>query len=48
MAICTYHLPDDPVVIPALVKEAQPAYRIHAKDIEAFLGKITTKVLFFQ
>ncbi len=27
MAVCLYHLPDDPEVIPRVVREAQPAYR---------------------
>ncbi len=52
MAICTYHLDDDVDVIPAVAKEAQPAYRIHAKDIETLKGtadiEFRTKVLFFQ
>lgn len=26
MAICVYHLPDDPVTIPKLVQQAVPAY----------------------
>jgi FkbM family methyltransferase len=27
LAICVYHLPDDPVTIPKLVRQAMPAYR---------------------
>ena len=27
MSLCVYHLPDDPLVIPKVVKEAQPQYR---------------------
>jgi FkbM family methyltransferase len=32
LAICTYHLPDDPEVLAALIKEANPAYRIVQKS----------------
>jgi FkbM family methyltransferase len=28
LAICTYHLPDDPQVLSAIIKEANPAYKI--------------------
>ena len=31
LAICTYHLPDDPEVLASLIKEANPAYRIVQK-----------------
>ena len=48
MAICTYHIDDDPGVIPAIVKEIESSYRIHAKDIEVIEGKVRTKVLFFN
>jgi hypothetical protein len=50
MAICSYHLADDPVVLPAIVLKAQPTYRIHAKDVEGtFLGDaLNPKVLFFE
>jgi len=49
MAICSYHLIDDPTVLPAIVLRAQPTYRILAKDVEdspAGHGLIP-KVLFF-
>jgi len=29
LAICTYHLPDDPEVLTALILEADPTYQIH-------------------
>ncbi len=48
MAICTYHVDDDPGVIPAIVKEIESSYRIHAKDIEVIEGKVRTKTLFFD
>ncbi|MDR2659639.1 MAG: FkbM family methyltransferase [Spirochaetaceae bacterium] len=28
MALCTYHLPDDPVVMEALIKDANPNYKV--------------------
>lgn len=48
MAICTYHATDDPQVVPAIVKAAQPFYRIHGKDVEIIDTRVTTKVLFFH
>jgi FkbM family methyltransferase len=48
LAICAYHLDDDPTLLPAIVKAAQPAYRYHAKDVEIINQRVTTKVLFFQ
>jgi FkbM family methyltransferase len=32
LAICTYHLPDDPEVLEALIKEANPAYNVVQKS----------------
>lgn len=48
MAICAYHSPGDPTIIPALVKRARPDYQIHAKDILNSGRKVHTKVLFFD
>ncbi|MBI3695811.1 MAG: FkbM family methyltransferase, partial [Acidobacteria bacterium] len=48
MAISSYHLHDDPDAIPAVVRTAQPAYQIHAKDYEPGPHRMITKVLFFQ
>jgi FkbM family methyltransferase len=31
LAVCTYHLPDDPEVLEALIKEANPAYNVVQK-----------------
>jgi hypothetical protein len=28
LALCTYHLPDDPEVLEALIKDANPAYTV--------------------
>ncbi len=36
LAICTYHLPDDPEVLPALIKEANPEYNIVQKHKKLF------------
>lgn len=50
MAICSYHLADDPVVLPVIVLKAQPTYRIHATDVEESpVGRgLIPKVLFFH
>ena len=48
MAICVYHLADDPAVIPRVVEKERTGYRIHAKDIETGVGRVTPKVLFFD
>jgi hypothetical protein len=31
LAICTYHLPDDPEVLAKIIKDANPAYNIVQK-----------------
>ena len=48
MAICSYHLGDDPTVIPAVVATAQPAYQVHAKAFDTNWRRFITKVLFFD
>ena len=48
MAICAYHLPDDPVVTPAIVRSAYAGYRIHAKTFDRGEGRVSPKVLFFR
>ncbi|MBZ5513481.1 MAG: FkbM family methyltransferase [Acidobacteriia bacterium] len=48
MAICVYHLRDDPQVIPRVVAQAQPSYRIVAKDVERSGRWVRPKVLFFH
>ena len=48
MAICTYHLRDDTTAIPAVVRNAQPQYQLHAKDVETGLDRFVTKVVFFH
>ncbi len=43
LAICTYHLPDDPEVLASLIKEANPAYNIvqKRKKLYASVPKMT-------
>ena len=48
MVICTYHRQDDADAVPAAVAQAQPGYRIHAKDAEFFWFRYLTKTLFFE
>lgn len=48
MAICTYHLIDDAVAIPTVVKNILPDYQIQAKDIEIGWSRFTPKVMFFD
>lgn len=48
MAICTYHLDDDPTVIPSIVRGIEPSYSIHAKDAEFVRRTMVVKVMFFQ
>jgi FkbM family methyltransferase len=36
LAICTYHLPDDPEVLESLIKKANPAYNIVQKKSKLF------------
>ena len=48
LAICTYHRPDDPTVIPAVIAEVRNDYRIHAKDFFLRWGPAGPKVLFFE
>ena len=36
LALCTYHLPDDPEVMAALIKKANPKYNIVQKKMKLF------------
>ncbi|GHV33885.1 hypothetical protein FACS1894187_03340 [Synergistales bacterium] len=36
LALCTYHLPDDPEVMEKLIKEANPAYNVVQKRKKLF------------
>ena len=47
MAICTYHLSDDVRLLPAIVKQAYPGYRVSGKDLYIVDGRLNNKVLFF-
>ena len=48
LAIASYHLPDDPRAIAAVVQKAEPRYEVHAKDVELTYGRLAPKVLFFH
>ena len=48
LAICTYHLPDDPVVIPKIIAEARSDYHMHAKDLFFHWGPVSPKLIFFE
>ena len=48
LAICTYHRPDDPAVIPAVIGEVRNDYRMHAKDFVLHWGSVGPKVLLFE
>jgi FkbM family methyltransferase len=45
LAICTYHLPDDPEVLEKLIKNANPAYNVVQKKKETVCLRRTTKVI---
>ena len=47
LAICVYHLEDDPQILPSVIREAVPAYRIEARVME-YAGRFSPKVLLFQ
>ena len=48
MAICTYHLPDDPRVIPRLVMNTRSDYLAHVKDLDLHGDRVRPKVVFFN
>ena len=48
MAICTYHLPDDPLVIPRLVMNTRSDYLAHVKDLDLHGDRVSPKVVFFN
>jgi FkbM family methyltransferase len=47
MAICVYHLPDDPVVIPQIIKDFDSAYRQECGACAAEKNRIFPQVYFF-
>ena len=47
LAICAYHLEDDPRVIPATVRAINSNYEMHVKDVDIIGTRVTPKVLFF-
>ncbi len=48
MAICTYHLADDPTAVPKVALGLQPDYRIHARQMDVNQGKPNPKMLVFN
>ena len=36
LAICTYHLKDEPEVLEALIKKANPAYNVAQKEMKLY------------
>jgi hypothetical protein len=36
LSICTYHLPDAPQVLAAIIKDANPAYRIVQRSVKLY------------
>jgi len=36
LAICSYHLPDDPQILATIIKEANPAYQIDQRKFKLF------------
>ena len=48
MAVCTYHMDDDPVVIPEVALALHADYRIHAKEMDVNWKDTRPKVLFFN
>ena len=48
MAICTYHMEDDPVAVPRVALSLTPDYQVHAKELEVNRNSTRPKVLFFN
>ncbi len=48
LAICTYHLPDDAMVVPALVERIQPDYESARKNFLQISGVIRPRVIYFH
>ena len=48
MAICTYHMYDDPVAVPEVTLNIQSDYRIHAKELDINHEDTRPKILFFN
>ena len=48
MAICTYHMYDDPVAVPEVTLRIQSDYRVHAKELDVNWEDTRPKILFFN
>lgn len=48
MAVCTYHMDDDPVAIPEVALGLHSDYKIHAKEMDVNWKDTRPKVLFFN
>ena len=48
MAICTYHMEDDPVAVPEVALNIQPDYSVHAKELDVNHEDTRPKILFFN
>jgi hypothetical protein len=48
LAMSTYHMPDHPVVIPKLILEAWPGYKIDCGPCAIAENKIRPDVLYFH
>ena len=48
MALCTYHMVDDPVAVPEATLKIQSDYRVHAKELDVNWEDTRPKILFFN
>ena len=48
LAVCSYHMQDDPETISEIVQRARPDYEIHANDVDMRWGTVNPKTLFFN
>ena len=48
LAVCSYHMQDDPGTISEVVQRARSDYEIHANDVDMRWGTVNPKTLFFN
>ncbi len=48
LAVCSYHMQDDPGAILEIVQRARSDYEVHAKDVDMRWGTVNPKTLFFD
>ena len=48
MALCTYHMVDNPVAVPQATLKIQSDYRVHAKELDVNWEDARPKILFFN